>query len=59
MSLIMAPITDLSGEVVWDFLIIVLESPMIVADCKPSEIPNFIPSKHACASAANEEEILL
>ncbi|KAG4120718.1 hypothetical protein ERO13_D11G160650v2 [Gossypium hirsutum] len=37
----------------------VLASPMILIDGILSEIPNFILSKHAYASTANEEETLL
>ncbi|KAK5772865.1 hypothetical protein PVK06_049164 [Gossypium arboreum] len=35
------------------------ESPIILTDCIPIEIPKFMASKHAYASAANREEMLL
>lgn len=59
MSFMITPISDLSVEDVWHFLIIVLESLMILIDWISIDIPNFLPSKHANASAANGEETLL
>lgn len=48
-----------ANDVVWHFLIVVLESPMILIDCMPIEMPNFKASKHAYASTANGDETLL
>ncbi|MBA0634357.1 hypothetical protein Godav_029598 [Gossypium davidsonii] len=55
----MATIADLSVEVSRHFLITVLESPISFTDWVLSEIPSFVPSKHAYASAANGEGTFL
>ncbi|KAG4155373.1 hypothetical protein ERO13_D03G109200v2 [Gossypium hirsutum] len=55
----MAPMTDLSVEFSWHFFIIIFESPIRITDWILSKIPKFSPSKHAYASAANEEGTFL
>ncbi|TYI23660.1 hypothetical protein ES332_A06G180200v1 [Gossypium tomentosum] len=53
MSLIIAPITDLSISVLWHFLITVLESPTTSILLKPIKIPNFTSCNPTCTSAVN------
>ncbi|TYG71838.1 hypothetical protein ES288_D05G431200v1 [Gossypium darwinii] len=52
-SVIIAPMTDLSVKKLWHFLITVLESPKTVNLLTPSLIPNFIACNPAYASAVN------
>ncbi|MBA0763436.1 hypothetical protein Gotri_012876, partial [Gossypium trilobum] len=59
MSLMIAPIVDLSYSELWHFVITVLESPIICKALNPIEIPNFKACNLACASVANEVAILI
>ncbi|MBA0549078.1 hypothetical protein Golob_020137 [Gossypium lobatum] len=59
MSLMIAPIVDLSYSELWHFVITVLESPIICKSLNPIEIPNFKACNPACASAANGVAILV
>ncbi|MBA0785194.1 hypothetical protein Gotri_025515 [Gossypium trilobum] len=57
MSVIISPMTDLSVNKLWRFLITVLESPKTVNLLTPSLIPNFIACNPAYASAVNGSAI--
>ncbi|TYI20077.1 hypothetical protein ES332_A07G209900v1 [Gossypium tomentosum] len=57
MSLIIAPMTDLSVSLLWHFLMIVFESPTTSILFNPIEIPNFIACNPAYDSAVNEVAI--
>ncbi|KAG4154201.1 hypothetical protein ERO13_D03G043701v2 [Gossypium hirsutum] len=57
-SVIIAPMTDLSEKKLWHFLITVLESPKTVNLLTPSLIPNFIACNPAYASAVNGSAML-